>query len=160
MPNNTLFVSRWKCATDRRYHYLRLNNYYSFKSNLVEFPIHITLVYLNLYFLLPKFIPKKPFLYVVFLFIAMLAMTFLRIELNYKYVTHEIWMESPRELSKYNINYIVEVFIGELYVVGIITAIKLIIDHARKNKINKELEFRNFESEIELLKSQIQLTFF
>lgn len=90
----------------------------------------------------------------------MLAMTFLRIELNYKYVTHEIWMESPRELSKYNINYIVEVFIGELYVVGIITAIKLIIDHARKNKINKELEFRNFESEIELLKSQIQLTFF
>lgn len=133
---------------------------YAFKSNLVEFPIHIFLVYLNIYYLLPKFIPEKPFSYSGILFIAMLTMSLLRIELSYQFVSQDTGMEIPGVASKYNLSYIVEVFISELYVVGIITAVKLIIDNARNNQINKELKMRNYETEIELLKSQFQPHFF
>ncbi len=147
-----LNVLRWGSFFDD-YHY-------SLKSNLVEFPIHIILVYLNIYILLPKLIPQRPFIYVISLFILMLILSFARIELTYWFVSEEVWMEIPNKLDRFNINYIIEIFIGELYVVGIITAVKLIIDNARNKQLNKELTMRGYETEIELLKSQIQPHFF
>lgn len=134
---------------------------YSFRSNLVEFPIHIVLVYFNLYFLLPRYIPARLPKYLVLLFLSILIMSLVRIVLNYQLVTTEVWKESVvKEQSLFGFNYIVAVFMGELYVVGLTTAIKLIIDWVRTQRKARELERRNHETELSFLRSQVQPHFF
>ena len=134
---------------------------YSLQSNLVEFPIHIILVYINLYFLLPRYIPSKLSWYLVMLFLAILAMSLLRIVITYEFVTTEVWRESViKDQELFGANYIIAVFIGELYVVGLTTAIKLIIDWVRTQRRARELERRNHETELSYLRSQVQPHFF
>lgn len=134
---------------------------YSLKSNLVEFPIHLALVYFNLYFLLPRFIPNKLVQYIIYLFLSILVMSLIRIVLTYEFVTTEVWRESYRPIeSIFGFNYIVAVFIGELYVVGLTMAVKLIIDWVRTQKRAIELERRNHETELSFLRSQVQPHFF
>lgn len=135
---------------------------YSIKSNLVEFPLHIVLVYFNLYFLIPKLISRKKYgLYVVSIFLATLGMALIRIILTYALVTTDIWPESVyEETALFGINYIISVFIGELYIVGLTAAIKLTIDRIRERDIQRELEKNNLETELAYLKSQIQPHFF
>lgn len=134
---------------------------YSLKSNLIEFPIHIVLVYYNLYFLLPRFFPTQRSRYLLMLFLAILAMSLLRIVLTYEFVTTDIWRESTvKEESLFGLNYILAVFIGELYVVGLTTAIKLGVDWVQTQKLNRELERRNHETELSFLRSQVQPHFF
>lgn len=134
---------------------------YSFKSNLVEFPIHLILVYFNLYFLLPRYIPRKLVQYIVYLSLAILIMSLIRIVLTYEFVTTIVWRESYMPIeSIYGFNYILAVFIGELYVIGLTTAIKLIIDWVNTQNRALELERRNHETELSFLKSQVQPHFF
>lgn len=135
--------------------------WYSFRSNLVEFPIHVILVYFNLYFLLPRYIPSRLSKYLVLLFLSILIMSLIRIVLTYQLVTTEVWRESVvKEQSLFGFNYIVAVFMGELYVVGLTTAIKLIIDWVRTQRKARELERRNHETELSFLRSQVQPHFF
>lgn len=135
--------------------------WYSLRSNLVEFPIHVILVYINLYYLLPRYIPSRLPKYLTLLFTAILIMSLIRIVLNYQLVTTEVWRESViKEQSLFGVNYIIAVFIGELYVVGLTTAIKLIIDWVRTQRRARELERRNHETELSFLRSQVQPHFF
>jgi len=154
----TLNVFRWG------YYFGDYN--YSLKSNLVEFPIHIVLVYFNLNYLIKKFIPKQVTLYVIFILLAVMFMSCVRIVLTYFLVTEEIYREStiasggsvnPDYLLP---NYLIAVFIGELYVVGLTMAIKLTVDWVRSEKKSKELEQRNLETELSMLRSQMQPHFF
>ncbi|TRX60757.1 histidine kinase [Fulvivirga sp. M361] len=134
---------------------------YSFKSNLVEFPMHIALVYLNLYFLIPRMIPKRIMLYVLVLMASTLAVSLVRIGITYELVTTEIFKESTIEQeSLYNIKYVIAVFIGEIYVIGLTMAIKLTMDWVRSEKKSRELEQRNLKTELSLLRSQMQPHFF
>lgn len=145
---------------------LRWGNYfndyaYSLKSNLVEFPIHLVLVYFNLYYLLPKFIPNKLGRYLTFLGLALIIMSLIRIVLTYYLVTTEIWRESVvKDQSMFGLNYILAVAIGELYVIGLTTAIKLTIDWVGSQRRARELERRNHETELSFLRSQVQPHFF
>ena len=134
---------------------------YSFRSNLVEFSIHVLLVYFNLYFLLPKYIPSKVFKYVVFLLISVGVMSYTRIIITYELVTTDIFRESERDVkSLFDFNYFFAVYIGELYVVGLTTAIKLIIDWVKAQHRARDLERRNQETELSFLRSQLQPHFF
>lgn len=134
---------------------------YSFRSNLVEFPIHIILVYFNLFYLIPKLVPKRTLTYMVTILLAILFMSLLRIFINYQFVTTEIWRESVIEQSDLvNLNYIIAVFIGELYVVGFTMAIKLTIDWVKSERKSRELEQRNLHTELSFLRSQMQPHFF
>lgn len=135
--------------------------FYSLKSNLVEFPIHVALVYFNLYYLLPKFVPKNFFKYLTFLAFAILLFTCARILLTYELVTTEIYKESAvEETSLFAFNYVLAVYIGELYVVGLTTGIKLMVDWVNSQKRTRELEKRNHETELAYLRSQLQPHFF
>lgn len=88
-------------------------------------------------------------------------MSLIRIVLTYEFVTTEVWRESYRPIeSIFGFNYIVAVFIGELYVVGLTMAVKLIIDWVRTQKRAIELERRNHETELSFLRSQVQPHFF
>lgn len=134
---------------------------YSLKSNIVEFPIHIALVYFNLYYLLPRFVPKSILKYLAFLAIAILFFAMLRILLTYTLVTTEIYREAVyEETSLFGINYVIAVYIGELYVVGLTTGIKLMIDWVKNQKLTRELERRHHETELAYLRSQLQPHFF
>lgn len=135
---------------------------YSIKSNLVEFPIHIILVYFNLYWLVPKLLAKKKYtLYVFSLLAATLTLSLVKIVLTYGLVTTNIWPESAREETElFGLSYIVTVFFGELYIVGLTAGIKLTIDHVRERDLQRELEKNSLETELAYLRSQIQPHFF
>ncbi len=138
------------------------NYMYSIQSNLVEFPIHIIITYINIYFLLPKFVAKKAYLnYVILLFLLILHMSIIRIFLNYTLVTTEIWPESQQQdIGLFDLNYIIAVFIGELYVVGITSAIWLVMERVKERDVQQQLEQEKLKTELSYLKAQIQPHFF
>ena len=134
---------------------------YSFNSNLVEFAVHISLVYFNLYFLWPRFLPQRYGVYLFLLLIATLVMTFIRIVITYEFVTTDIYKESDLPASSiFDFNYVLAGFIGELYVIGFTTAIKITIDYIRNLQKTKELEKQSLQHELSMLKSQLQPHFF
>ena len=103
--------------------------WYSLKSNLVEFPLHILIVYFHIYVLIPKFVLKKKYKRYVFLLLASLAVLYLvRTGLNYLLVTKNIWPEAESTQQAFTFNHIVAVTIGELYVIALATALKLAFD--------------------------------
>ncbi len=134
---------------------------YSFQSNLVEFIVHIILVYFNLYFLLPKLIPNKYLEYLFILLVSILTMTLVRIIFTYEFVTTDVFPESERsEGSIFDFNYITAAFIGEIYVIGFTTAIKITIDYVKNLRKTEALEKQGLKNELSLLKSQLQPHFF
>lgn len=134
---------------------------YSLKSNIVEFPIHLVLVYFNIYFLLRKIFPKSLPLYIFYFLSSIFIMSLVRIILTYGLVTTDVWREStiPVE-SPFGFNYILAVYIGELYLVGLVTSIYLIIALYTSKKNTIELQQRNHETELAFLRSQVQPHFF
>src|SRR5690606_27258290 len=62
------------------FNFLRWGSYfndylYSLKSNLLGFPIHITLTYFTIYYLVPKFIFKRKFVaFIIALFVSIYVM--------------------------------------------------------------------------------------
>jgi hypothetical protein len=135
--------------------------WYSFKSNLVEFPIHIAVVYINVYFLIPKLVLKKKYgLYISSLALMLILVYLTRTGLNYLLVTKEIWPEAEESGKFLELNHVVAVILGELYVIGFVTAIKLLVDWTLEIKKNKELAKLQLTTELKLLRSQIQPHFF
>lgn len=138
------------------------NDYwYSIKSNLVEFPIHIIVVYINVYYLIPKLILRKRYWTYLFSLILMLAMVYLvRTGLNYLLVTKAIWPEAESAGTFLQLNHIIAVVLGELYVIGFVTAIKLVIDWSIEKRRNEELAKLQLSTELKYLRTQIQPHFF
>lgn len=135
---------------------------YSLQSNTLGFSIHILLSYYSAYFLMPFFFPKKQFFqYFLALFAGVLLMTFVKISLHYYIVSPLIWRESLQPQTElFGLNHIITVMLGELYVIGITTSIKLGMDWVRSQKRTQELENQTLETELNFLKSQIQPHFF
>ena len=88
-------------------------------------------------------------------------MTFVRIIATYYCVTKDVYREAARsDLSIFDINYIIAGFIGQLYVIGFTTAIKVTIDYSKNLKRTKELEKERLKNELTFLKAQLQPHFF
>lgn len=138
------------------------NDYwYSLKSNLVEFPIHIIVVYINVYWLIPKLILRKRYWTYLFSLIGMLAMVYLvRTGLNYVLVTKNIWPEAESVGQFLQLNHIIAVVLGELYVVTFVSAIKLLIDWTIEKQRNEDLAKLQLSTELKYLRTQIQPHFF
>lgn len=138
------------------------NDYwYSLKSNLVEFPIHIIIVYINVYYLIPKFILRKKYWTYIFSLVIMLALVYLvRTGLNYLLVTEDIWPEAEDPAKFLELNHIIAVILGELYVIGFVTAIKIVIDWSIEKRRNEDLAKLQMSTELKYLRTQIQPHFF
>lgn len=135
--------------------------WYSLKSNLVEFPLHILLVYVNIYFLVPKFILAKKYKrYILYLFILLSLLYVVRTGLNYFLVTKNIWPEAYGSQEAFTFNHIVAVLIGELYVLALATVIKLTFDWVYERNRVEKLKKVQLRTELNFLKSQIQPHFF
>ncbi|WP_240665646.1 sensor histidine kinase [Lutibacter sp. HS1-25] len=135
--------------------------WYSLKSNLVEFPLHIVFVYFNIYYLIPKFILTKKYKTYIVVFIVSLGVIYvLRTGLNYLLVTKNIWPEAENPQQAFTFNHIIAVVLGEIYVVALVTAIKLIFDWIYERDRVENLQKVQLETELKYLKSQIQPHFF
>lgn len=138
------------------------NDYsYSIKTNLIGFPIHMTLCYLNIYVFMPKFVFKKKYITFVALIIASLfVMLIVKFNLTYYLVSENVWPEGTEVISKLTFNYSVDMMIGELYVITFVTAIKITMDWLKEHKRLTDLEKLQLETELLFLRSQISPHFF
>ncbi|WP_456314766.1 sensor histidine kinase [Pseudomonas shirazensis] len=138
------------------------NDYwYSLKTNLLGFPIHMALCYLNILVLMPNLIYKKKYIpYIISVLCAIFIMVVLKFNLTYLLITHEVWPEGPEVIDKLTLNYTIDMMMGELYVMTFVTAIKITFDFLKEQKRVTDLEKSQLETELLFLKSQISPHFF
>lgn len=138
------------------------NDYmYSLKTNLLGFPIHIALCYLNLYVLMPKFLfNRKYFAYVILILSAIFLMVLVKFNLTYYLISNDVWPEGPVVTNSVTLNYMVDMMIGELYVITFVTAIKITLDFLKEQKRVADLEKNQLETQLLFLRTQISPHFF
>lgn len=145
------------------FRFATINNdyWYSLKSNLIEFPLNIIITYFTIYFLIPRYILKKKYLQFFILFTASLVLFYLiRTGLNYILVTENIWPEAQGNQEPFTMIHIVELIIGAIYVIALVSAIKLTYDWVNEKRKNDDLKKIQLETELNFLKTQIQPHFF
>jgi LytS/YehU family sensor histidine kinase len=120
----------------------------------------MALAYFNLYYLMPRLIPKHIGLFAFLVLFSTMVIVLIRIVVTYELVTTEIFKESSLDENLFGINYIVAAYIGELYVVGIASSVKLTKDWITQKNHANELEKINLETELAFLRSQVQPHFF
>lgn len=138
------------------------NDYvYSLKTNLLGFPIHMTLCYLNILILMPYLVYQKKYaLYVISILSAIFIMVIVKFNMTYLFITHEVWPEGPETIDKLTLNYTIDMMMGELYVITFVTAIKITFDLLKEQKRATDLQKTQLETELLFLKSQISPHFF
>lgn len=138
------------------------NNYnYSFKSNLIEFALHIPLVYFNLFVLIPLFVLKSKYIKYTLSLIASLSVVYLlKTGLTYYIISKNIWPEANRDYQPFEVNHIVAVCIGELYVLAIASSIYLMWTWLKERDRNKAILENQNKIKLKYLKTQIQPHFF
>jgi two-component system sensor histidine kinase AlgZ len=133
------------------------NDYlYSLKTNLLGFPIHIALCYFNIYFLMTRFLFKRKFtLYVALFFTTIFLMVLAKFNLTYFLISNQVWPEGPEPINSLSLNYIIDMMIGEVYVITFVTAIKVTLDFLKKQKRVTDLEKIQLKTELLFLKAQV-----
>ena len=134
---------------------------YSFQSGLLGFPIHIFLCYLNIYVLMPRFIFKKKYsLFILLLLSSIFMMVVVKFNLTYYLLSSNVWPEGPEIVNTLTTNYVMDMMIGELYVITFVTAIKITSDWIQENKRSSDLEKAQLETQLLFLRSQVSPHFF
>lgn len=147
------------------FNFLRWGSYfndylYSLKSNLLGFPIHITLTYFTIYYLVPKFIFKRKFVaFIIALIVSIYVMVVIKYLLTFFLISYNVWPEGP-ETHSLTFNYAVVMMLGELYVITFAASIKLTIDWLRETGRVAKLEKEQLETELRFLRAQISPHFF
>ncbi len=138
------------------------NDYpYAFKSNLIEFSLVIPLVYLNLFVLVPKYVLKQKYItYTLLLLLSLFAIYLLKTALTYYIISENIWPEANREYHPFEINHIVAVCIGELYVLAMASSVYLTLTWLKERERNRSLRENQFKIKLKYLENQIQPHFF
>ncbi len=134
---------------------------YSLKTNLIGFPIHMTLCYLNVYVLMPRFIYTRKYLsYTLLILGALFVMLLVKFNLTYYLVGPNVMPEAEEEVTSITLNYAIVTMIGEVYVISFFTAIKITVDWLREHSKLHDLEKRQLTTELRFLRSQVSPHFF
>ncbi|TRW97934.1 histidine kinase [Flavobacterium gawalongense] len=138
------------------------NDYgYSLKSNILEFSLHIPLVYFNLYFLIPRYVlTSKYYKYSLALLLSLMVVYLLKTGLTYYIISEDIWPEANREYKPFELNHIVAVCIGEIYVLAIASTVYLTLIWLNERERNRAIKENQSKIELKYLKNQIQPHFF
>ena len=139
-----------------------LNDYYNgFYASFIKLPFQMAVVYFNVYYLLPKWIPTKKYE----LYFASLIVLLALIVLIKRYLIFEIIYPATCPV-KYNTESLITfsnyflMLNSEVYLIGLTSAIKMAMEWAKNIQITKGLEREKLEAELGLLKAQIQPHFF
>ncbi|MDA8938671.1 histidine kinase [Flavobacteriaceae bacterium] len=133
---------------------------YSFKSNLIEFPFHIALSYIFIFYLLPKLFNGKVVDFFTLLIISLGITLVLKFQVTYYFSGGDVMPEFAGITSKIDLTYATSVILGEIYVITFVTAIKLAIDWIKQKEYLAETNEMLLENELKYLRSQIQPHFF
>lgn len=138
------------------------NDYrYAFKSNLIEFSLVIPLVYFNLFVLVPRYVLKQQYIkYTIALLLSLFGLYLLKTALTYYIISENIWPEANREYHPFELNHIVAVCIGELYVLAMASSVYLTLTWLRERERNRSLRENQFKIKLKYLENQIQPHFF
>lgn len=130
--------------------------------NLFFLIFRIPFAYFNIYYLIPRFLKQGRL--VVYVLIILLSLAVLSI--FFRYAVADYWMEvlyaGPDQSYELNVSIFshLKQFMIEVYVQGIVLAVKLGQDWLKASKKATELESKQIETELSLLKNQIQPHFF
>ena len=116
---------------------------------LINIAFYMLVVYINLGYLIPRFLNQKNFMTYVLLLLALVAV-FTPIKVMLLYITYE--EVDPREFLVMNQH---TIFLLLFTIAGGSTVIKIISDWQRHQRDRKDLETQRMQSEIKFLKSQI-----
>ncbi len=147
------------------FNFLRWGSYYndyiySLKSNLLGFPLHITLTYFTIYFLIPRFIfRRKILLFSLILIGSIFFVVVVKYFLTHFLISYNVWPEGPETYSL-TFNYTIVMMLGELYVITFVASIKLTMDWLRETGRVALLEKEQLETELRFLRAQISPHFF
>ena len=133
---------------------------YAFKSNIIEFPFHIALSYLFIFFLLPKLFNGKVIEFFTLIIISLGLTLILKFQVTYYFTSGDVMPEFTGITSKIDFTYAIQVILGEVYVVAFVTAIKLVIDWIKQREYLNLTNEMLLENELKYLRSQIQPHFF
>ena len=133
---------------------------YSLKSNLIEFPFHIILSYLFIFVMLPKLFNGKKLEFITLLVISLGITLILKFQITFYFTSGDVLPEFAGITSKINFDYAVQVILGEIYVIGFVTSIKLVIDWIKQRDLLNYTSKMLLENELKYLRSQIQPHFF
>jgi LytS/YehU family sensor histidine kinase len=104
---------------------------------------------------------KKYVLYVIAILSTIFIMVLAKYNLTYLlFGPDKIWPEGPETLNSLSLNYIIDMMIGELYVVGFVASIKLTLDFLIEHRRVTDLKKIQLETELQFLKNQISPHFF
>ena len=129
--------------------------WYYFKSNIVTVSTSIILIYVNIYFLYPKYILNKKYIkYIIYFLISIGIFYVVRTELIYLFINENVWTESDKPQKAYSFNHILVVFLIGVYDVALVTAIKLTAEWILERKRSEQLRETQLRTELNFLKSQ------
>jgi len=119
------------------------------------------LVYVNIYFLYPRYILNKKYLqYIIYFIISVAIFYVIRTELIYLFINENVWPESVKPEKAYSFNHIIVVFLIGIYDVALVTTIKLTAEWILERRRSEQLRETQLRTELNFLKSQIQPHFF
>lgn len=133
---------------------------YSFKSNLIGFPIHVLLCYLFIFIFLPKLFQGKVFKFFSLVTVSLGIALIVKFELTYYLINTDVLPEYSGITSNITFDYAIQSILGEVYVITFVTAIKLIIDWIKQKELLATTNKVYLENELKYLRSQIQPHFF
>ena len=116
---------------------------------LINLTFYMLVVYINLGYLIPRYLSQKNFMTYCLLLLVMVAV-FTPIKVLLLYITYD--EVDPREFLIMNQQYI---FLLLFLIAGGSTIIKIVSDWQRHQRDRKDLETQRMQSEIKFLKSQI-----
>lgn len=127
------------------------NNYslLEISRTLISLFFYILVVYINIGYLIPRFLNQKNFMTYVLLLLTMVAVL-TPIKVMMLYLTYE--EVEPREMLVMEQH---SIFLVLFTIAGGTTIIKIVSDWQRHQRDRKELETQRMQSEIKFLKSQI-----
>ena len=150
----TFWIAYWLfwSVRDLVYH----NNYLDLlQSNAITTVLYAFAVYLNIYWLIPKFLLRKRYIsYGGLLTVVTLVMATLAALSLYIYFVFFLG-EPGKDLFFVSLEGLIFLFIEIVMLVAVTTVLYLLRDHNRKERRLKELENKNLKSELNLLKRQL-----
>ena len=133
---------------------------YSLKSNLIGFPIHITLCYLFIFLFLPKLFQRKVFEFFSLITLSLSVALLLKFQLTFSFLSEDVLPEFAGITSKITFDYVIQTVLGEVYVITFVSCIKLVIDWTKQREFLLNTNKVLLENELKYLRSQIQPHFF
>lgn len=135
--------------------------YLALRSQVVELPGKVIMVYLNLFFLLPVFLLKQRYL----LYILILLVAFGLVGLVQKYIsiyiTFPIFYPSLRDLADiFSFERFIQYAAGILSLVGFTSGVKMLLAYQHNQRRTQEMEKRQIFTELQFLKNQLNPHFF